>query len=65
MEAFTLGDWITAKQASEILGVTATRVRQLGNAGELKCEPTPVGLLFSRRDVDRLQAERTAASRHT
>jgi DNA-binding transcriptional MerR regulator len=54
-------DYITTKEASEILGVHVVRVQQLESSGVLKAEKNSWGWrLFLRSDVEALREKRKA-----
>ena len=50
--------WLTPTQAGRRLNLSAERVRQLTQAGQLACVRTPLGRLLDPADVERLAAER-------
>jgi len=56
----TPDDLLTAPQTADLLGVSARRVHQLREAGELPADRLGGIWLFWRREVDRLAAERAA-----
>ncbi len=58
----SMNDTMTASQAARRLGLSPQRIRQLMAAGKLAFVGTPLGRLIYRADVERLAAERTAAS---
>jgi hypothetical protein len=51
-------DWLTPAQASQLLGVTPQRVRQMADAGQITCERTPLGRLLDPESVERVRDER-------
>ena len=52
---------LTPAQAARQLGISAIRVRQLADEGQLRCQRTPLGRLFDVADVERLAEQRALA----
>ena len=51
-------EWLTPAQAGRMIGVTAQRVRQMADAGQLTCKRTPLGRLLDADSVERLRDKR-------
>ena len=45
------GDWLSAAEVADLLGLTRRRVNQFIQNGELPAQKTPLGHLVLRRDV--------------
>jgi excisionase family DNA binding protein len=60
------GDYLTAAEVAELLGVSSGRVRQLTMEGTLTAEPPIAGRRFyHRKEVERLVRERATHVRST
>jgi len=56
-------DWLTVSQAARILGLSSSRVHQLGVRQEIAARTTPLGRLFDPADVERYRKEREQRSK--
>lgn len=55
---------ISSGSASRILGISQEAVRRMVKRGALMpCDETPLGRLFSRREVERLRDERAKSKK--
>ncbi len=51
-------EWLTPAQAGRMIGVTAQRVRQMADAGQLTCKRTPLGRLLDPDSVEQILVKR-------
>ena len=51
---------MTTSEVARVLGLSASRVIKIANAGQVKVEVTALGRLYDATDVERLRAERAA-----
>jgi hypothetical protein len=62
MQHVDSGAWLSLSEAGRRAGLSAGRVRQLADAGDLTCWRSPLGRLVAAEDVETLRIER--AGRH-
>lgn len=54
------GEYLSPSEAARALDLSASRVRQLLDAGTLRGQVSPLGRLIERTSVEELRAERAA-----